>query len=246
MPRRPRESYPGSIHHVVSAGVDRQSIFRDGDDRRQFLKLLADAIGREGLTCLAYCLMGNHFHLVVRVDSGDLSEAMRWLNREYVRWFNRKYARKGHLVETRYWSRRIKTESYLLAVVRYVALNPVKDGFCGAPEDWLWSSHAALVGLRKDLVVEPQELLGLFGDDLTGARSSYARFVAGEASVRHTDPRLASLAAQWDRDAAIAEAHRVHGFSETEIAEVLGCHRRTVTRSLERTKVCGTFVNRAA
>jgi putative transposase len=148
MSRTPRVLDPDVLYHVGSRAVEKRPIFDVfPGDRLQFLGLLDHVVRRYDWRCHAFCLMGNHFHLVLDTPKANLSDGMRYLKGEYAQWFNAVNNREGALFERRFWSEVLDTEAYLVEVCRYVALNPVRAGFCRAPEDWPWSSYAAAIGL---------------------------------------------------------------------------------------------------
>lgn len=174
---------------MCSKGTNDETIFFDDHDRAAFLLQLARAAEKYGWIVLAYCLMSNHYHLVLRVPNGGLSAGMQELNRGYSWRTNRRYGRRMHLFRQRFWSTEVKTGSHLLEASRYAVLNPVKAGICRYPDEWPWSSYRATAGLSPEprfLAVD--ELLGLFGRDLENARRAYVEFVqAGLAPVSETD-----------------------------------------------------------
>ena len=139
MPRRPRGRSATGIHHVISRGVGKQIIFEDSSDRYHYLDLLKQILLEEGAELLAWCLMSNHTHLIIHAPD-HLSEVMKRINTSYAGFFNRKYHRQGHLFQGRFRSEPIEDEIYLLTVVKYIHLNPVKAGF-GRPQDYAWSSY---------------------------------------------------------------------------------------------------------
>src|SRR5262249_43813541 len=126
-------------------------IFVDDVDRVMFLRLLARFEDRFRWTRLAYCLMGNHYHLLMRTPNAGLAAGMQRLNGCYAQWFNRRHARTGHLFQGRYGSELVRTDAHLLATARYIEMNPVAAGLCAAPEEWRWSQSAgALAELLDD------------------------------------------------------------------------------------------------
>ena len=140
MPRSPRNSLPDcGIYHVTARGVDRSLIVRDDIDRRALQELVIKTEGRFGWRYDVYCLMSNHFHLVVRSTLPSLSRGMHWLNGIYAQRFNRRYGRRGHLFENRFSSWIMKSEEHWLDTCRYVLENPVKAGLCEFALDWPWS-----------------------------------------------------------------------------------------------------------
>ena len=178
MSRPLRLTFPGGVHHVYARGNERREIFRDPADRRGFLALMAEVSEQYAARCHAYCLMDNHYHLLIETSQANLSDAVRQLNGVHAQRFNRRHGRSGHLFEGRFRSPLVDTDQYLLEAIRYVVLNPVRAGSVRRAEDWIWSSHRAMAGLAeapKFLAVEGA--LALFGPDFTGARAMYRRFV---------------------------------------------------------------------
>jgi len=163
MPRPHRQQEAGGVYHVTARGNRRQPIFVTDRDREFFVALLERVIARMKWRCLAYCLMGNHFHLALETPEPNLAEGMRRLNGVYAQDFNQRHRLSGHLFQGRYGSTAITREAHLLEVVRYIALNPVRARFCDAPADYRWSSHAALAGVRDDPLVAVDRALAYFG-----------------------------------------------------------------------------------
>jgi REP-associated tyrosine transposase len=163
MARPPRDIDPGTFH-VTRHAVRDTSLFRDDLDRIRFLTELADVSARTGWTCIEYCLMTTHFHLIVDVDAGVLPPAMHQLNFRYACSFNARHATRGHVLERRYNAGRIGSEAHLLAAYRYVARNPVMARLCATPQEWRWSSYAASVGLADSIsFVDASRVLEIFG-----------------------------------------------------------------------------------
>jgi REP element-mobilizing transposase RayT len=148
MVRPLRLHVPGAIYHVISRGNGRQRIFLTDRDRRTFLTRLAAAARRFALRCHAYCLMPNHFHLIVRVNELPLPRAMQQLNSAYAQWFNWRHRRVGHVFQGRYKALLIENGEYFRRVLRYVARNPVRAGLVRHPADWRWSSYRMTAGLQ--------------------------------------------------------------------------------------------------
>jgi REP element-mobilizing transposase RayT len=179
MARSIRVEYPGAVHHVTSRGNERKRIFRSDADRRKFLALLGEAVHRFAWRLTAWVLMSNHFHLVLETpESLTLSDGMQWLNGTYAAWFNAKYKRAGHLFQGRFKSFLIEKEAYLLEVLRYVVLNPVRAKMVERPDDYRWSSYRATAGFEAApdwLALD--ELVPWFGDDQW--QLTYREWVAG-------------------------------------------------------------------
>jgi putative transposase len=147
MARPLRIEFPGAVYHVTSRGNAKGMIFDDEQDRHEFLDILGSVVKKHRWLCHAYCLMGNHYHLLLETTEGNLSRGMRQLNGVYTQAFNRRHKRPGHLFQGRYKAILVEKDSYLLALCRYIVLNPVAAEMVEAPEDWLWSSYQATVGM---------------------------------------------------------------------------------------------------
>jgi putative transposase len=139
MGRLPRHVFPDGTYHVGTRGVDGTVIFRSDDDRRFFLRLFADVVERQHWLVHVFCLMTNHYHLVVESLRDELSVGFHRLNGVYAQQFNRHYRRKGHLFGERFWSGLIEDEEELRETCDYVLANPVRAGLCADPADWPWS-----------------------------------------------------------------------------------------------------------
>jgi len=179
MSRPLRLEIPNGHFHVVSRGNGRQQVFLDDDDRRRFLDLLERNVVGLGWRCLTYCLMGNHYHLLVATPQPNLAEGMRNLNGTYAQCFNKRYERPGHVWQGRYFSQLVQTDRYLRAVLRYVAMNPVRAGLVARAEQWRWSAHAGLLAGRPAKVVDQQWLWGMLDSGPEQGPMAYAAAVAG-------------------------------------------------------------------
>lgn len=181
MPRPLREQVEGGVYHLVSRGVRKLPLFHDDRDRDRFLWLLQATAERYEWEIHAYCLMTNHFHLLVTTHEPNVSAGMQYLNGRYCQWFNWRHAYEGHVVEKRFWSAVIKSDRQLVGVARYIVLNPVRAGICRTAADWRWSSYRALAVARQTFPRVSGWLLGLFHRELPKARERFAEFVrAGE------------------------------------------------------------------
>ena len=146
MARPLRIEFPGATYHVTSRGNRQQPIFVDDADRELFLATLARAMERMDATVLAYCLMGNHYHLVLCTRRGNLSALMRQINGVYTQAVNRRHATSGHVFQGRFKAILVDRDAYLLELLRYVELNPVRAQLVTAAGDWEWSSYRAHTG----------------------------------------------------------------------------------------------------
>jgi REP element-mobilizing transposase RayT len=178
MARPLRIEYPGAFYHVINRGNAGEAIFRDDKDRDKFLRYLEKAVERFSLRLHVYCLMKNHYHLLIETPEANLSRALQWINVSYAAFFNRKHQRSGHLFQGRFRSILIEADEYLSELSRYIHLNPVKAGVVAAPEEYPWSSYRAFIGRTKPPdYLETEWLLSQFGRKPLGATSNYERFV---------------------------------------------------------------------
>ena len=186
MPRPPRLQAAGGIFHITIRGVRRHDIFLDDRDRELFLVLLEHLIRTRGWICHAYCLMPNHFHLVIETPNEDLSAGMHWLNFRYAQWFNERHGYEGHVFDRRFHSVLVESQLHLLELARYVVLNPVRAGFCAHPHEWHWSSYGVMVGAAaRPSFLTVDWLLSQFGREPADARAVYTAFVTeGAAKAR--------------------------------------------------------------
>ncbi|HEY2868207.1 MAG TPA: transposase [Gaiellales bacterium] len=174
--RRPRIDYPGAIHHVTTRGNAKAAIFRTSRDASVFLATLGTVLRDHRWPCFAYCLMPNHYHLLVETPEANLSVGMHSLNTKYARLFNAAHDRVGHVFQQRFHAEAVGKDQHLLEAMRYIALNPVRAGLATTPAAWRWSSHRAMAGLAAPpRWLARDRTLRLFGPD--GA-DAYARFVA--------------------------------------------------------------------
>jgi REP element-mobilizing transposase RayT len=184
MGRAPREFISDGIYHVYSRGSNRQAIFAFDPDRVDFLECLSRVVRQYELRCLSYCLMQNHYHLIVQTPDGRLSWALKALNGRYALRFNRRYERDAHLFKNRFGAVLQEDELQFLWTLRYVARNPVELGLCAGAEDWRWSSYRAAVGLDPPPgFLDVDALLSYFGDDARTAVAGYRELVSAWSGV---------------------------------------------------------------
>jgi REP element-mobilizing transposase RayT len=185
MPRPLRHEESGAVYHVTARGNRRAAIFADDVDRRTYLLTLAQTRARFRWRCLTYCLMHNHFHLVVMTPEPNLAVGMNRLNSLYAQSFNRRHRLTGHLFQGRYHSVAARTEVQVLEAMRYVALNPVRADLCESPGEWTWSGHRALAGTAPPGVVDVGAVWGMFDPADTGAGPArYSAFVEDGIAMR--------------------------------------------------------------
>jgi putative transposase len=178
MARPLRIEYPGAVYHITSRGNEKKIIFKDERDREIFLDILSQVDKLYNWICHAYCLMNNHYHLIIETPDGNLSAGMRQLNGVYTQAFNRQYNRVGHLFQGRYKGILIQKDSHLLEVCRYVVLNPVRAKAVKRPEQWRWSSYQATAGIEKPHpCLSTEWILNQFGSTRRSAEKAYRKFV---------------------------------------------------------------------
>lgn len=178
MPRPPRVNVANGVYHVTARGNRKQPICLEDDDYRLILRLLDNVAGRQRWHCLAYCLMTNHYHLVLRTPNADLSVGMHRLNSAYAHWFNERHGFAGHVFQKRFHAVLVESDSHLLELSCYLALNPVRAGLCSDPRAWRWSSYNAMLGAPKAVAcLAVEEALSYFAREPEQARKAFERFV---------------------------------------------------------------------
>jgi REP element-mobilizing transposase RayT len=193
MARRQRVQEGGATYHVTTHGMAELAVLPDAAAKQHFLWLLAEVGGRERWRIRAYCLMTTHYHLLVTTPEPTISTGMRSLNGRYARWLNFERERRGHVWEERFHGNPIRQESHFLECIRYLALNPVRAGIVTTPQEWTWSSYAALAGLSRPADFLDQTVLyPLFGPTRAVSISQIREFV--ETAAR-PDSRPLALAA---------------------------------------------------
>ena len=178
MARPLRLEYAGAIYHVTSRGDRREDIFDDDADRRRWLEIINAVCERFNWRIHAYCLMDNHYHLVIETIDGNLSKGMRQLNGVYTQYYNRRHEYSGHLFQGRYKAIHVDKDTYLLELTRYVVLNPIRARMVTEVGAWPWSSYSAMVGQAEvPTWLETDWLLSQFGKQRKRAREKYIDFV---------------------------------------------------------------------
>ncbi len=178
MARPLRIQYAGAVYHLTSRGNARKAIFREDKDRWIFLKILKEVMDRYHWLCHTYCLMDNHYHLVVETQEGNLSKGMRQLNGVYTIRFNKRHNTVGHIFQGRYKAILVQKETHLLEVCRYVVLNPVRAKEVESPERWKWSSYRGMAGMEKPHpCLTTKWLLEQFASERRKAERKFREFV---------------------------------------------------------------------
>jgi putative transposase len=186
MSRPLRLEFAGALYHVTSRGNERKAIYQQEDDFELFLKILSDVCEQFNWIIHAYCLMTNHYHLLVETPDANLSKGMRQLNGVFTQSINRKHQRVGHLFQGRYKAILIDKDAYLLELCRYIVLNPVRARMVDSPREWFWSSWHSMVGSKASPPwLATDALLQLFASERNQAIIEYVQFVeaGGNATI---------------------------------------------------------------
>jgi len=187
MARPLRLEHPGAVWHVTSRGNNREDIYRSDEDHLKFLSIFVEAVRRFSWIVHAYTLMTNHFHLVLETPEPTLSRGMKWMNGKYAQWFNRKYQRCGHLFQGRFKGFLVEKQSYLLTLIQYVALNPVRAGMVERPEQYPWSSYRATAGFETAPPwLTTEWALTPFGLDLITQQQGYREYVDAGVGIERS------------------------------------------------------------
>jgi REP element-mobilizing transposase RayT len=180
MPRHRRLEVPGAVYHVITRGIERRDIFIDKGDYEEFLRRLKEGLESTGSKCYGWALMPNHFHLLIQTGKKPLSDLMRKLLTGYAMYFNAHHKRRGYVYQNRYKSILCQAEVYLLELVRYIHLNPLRANLVPniqALRSFAWCGHGALMGTRKNDWQATDDILVHFGKTLQVARFQYERFL---------------------------------------------------------------------
>lgn len=189
MARKPRLHLPGGIYHAMLRGNAGQSIFFSDEDRYRLYLLLQEGIARFNYRMHGFCLMDNHLHLAIQVTDIPLSKIMQNLAFRYTQWINKRERRTGHLFQGRYKAILVEKDNYLLELVRYLHLNPVRAGLVTQPEDYPWSGHLAYLGQEVLPWLTTQWVLSQFNREQEPARRGYQQFVHEGIGLGH-EPRF--------------------------------------------------------
>ena len=259
MSRPLRIETAGGVFHITSRGNERKPIFLNPADRRSFLEIFSFVLDRYLWRCLAWCLMENHYHLVVQTLEPTLSTGMRELNGVYARRFNLRHERVGHLFQGRFKASLVESEGHLAEVMRYTLLNPVRSGLAEDPSDWTWSSWSTHFGVDREALAEllgsheqmaefrPESLIEgldcrseIAPSPVSGSRSFVAARITEqppplppEVSVLERIPSKAIRMHRPWTDEQFYSAY-LFGLSMREIAALADCHYSTVSRRVNR------------
>jgi len=250
MSRQPRIQFPGAFYHITSRGNRRADIFLDDHDYLTWHETFARTSDKFGFISHSFCLMPNHFHILLETLQANLSDGMQFLNSHYSQHFNKRHDKIGHLLQGRFNAQLVDHDSYLAELGRYIALNPVRAGLVASAAEWRWSSYRYTAGLAAPPPwLETERILACFGQISNEQRHrAFRAFVAGgidsdnplkkRRKSQKATPQssvapqpLAAYATQSDRKTAISDAISSGAYSKKDIAEAFGVSKKTVTRA---------------
>ena len=251
MSRAPRIVFPGAIYHVTSRGNRRAAIYHDRRDHLIWLDTLSETVDKHELKVYAFCLMPNHYHLLIETVQANLSAAMLQLNSSYCQHFNHRHGLTGHVIQGRFHAVNVARSEQMLAVARYISLNPVRAKLVHDAADWPWSSHRYYLALDDAPGwLETSWLLSQFGSgDRSQRIAAYKEFVANGIDLpdplrfhkERPNPQsedaqsLISFASIYpERDEAMARAFQTSAYTRQQIANHFGVSIRTVARAIDR------------
>jgi len=189
MARQLRINYPGAFYHVTSRGNEQKAVFKSKREREKFLEYLETATLRYNAVVHVYCLMDNHYHILLETPSGNLPQIMRHINGAYTTYFNVKRSRSGHLFQGRYKAILVDADAYAKELSRYIHLNPVRAKMAEKPEEYKWSSYLDYIGERKiHEWLNRDFILGYFGNKIPAAEREYKTFVSGLGGKEYESP----------------------------------------------------------
>ena len=236
MARKPRIHYPGAVYHVILRGNAGESIFFDDRDRYRLYLILQYVVERFGCRIHGFCFMTNHIHLVVQSGDVSLSRIMQNLTLRFTKWVNYTQSRTGHIFQGRYKALLLDADAYLMELVRYVHLNPVRAGMVASPDDYPWSGHHAYMGKEKLPWLTTDWVLSMYSNDKQKARQRYETFVAeGIGETRRNefhdgtcDGRILGDDNFADEAFAKANQRRIHDYRLADIVSAV-CRRYGIT-----------------
>jgi len=174
MPRVSRKKSQSKIYHIMLRGINQQSIFEDDGDYDKFMDILSTYKRDIGYEIYAYCLMGNHVHLLMKEGKEEISNTVKRIGTSYVHWYNWQYDRKGHLFQDRFKSEAVENDTYLLTALRYVHQNPVKAGLAKNCADYKWSSYIEYIG--KEEITDTGFICEMFDKNRDKAIQRFIKF----------------------------------------------------------------------
>ena len=194
MARPLRIEYSGAFYHITSRGNEQKDIFKSKKDREKFISYLESASVRYGAVIHAYCLMSNHYHLIIETPNGNLSQIMKHINSSYTTYYNIKRKRSGHLLQGRYKAILIDGDAYATELSRYIHLNPIRAGIVSVPEEYPWMSYRFYIGEKAPDWLTTGFTLEYFSKDIEIAKVKYKLFVHDLINQVYQSPLLETVA----------------------------------------------------
>lgn len=187
MPRKPRIEFPGAFYHIIVRGNHGQVVFHDDQDKKKFLSVLNDYWVKFDFTLYAFVLLDNHVHILIETQNIPLSKIMQGANQRYTQYYNLRYKQSGHLFQGRYKAILCQRDSYLLKLVSYIHLNPVRAGIVLKPSEYTWSSHISYLNNSKSEFLNTSFVLDLLSRSSKNARKKYLQFVNNHIGQQHQE-----------------------------------------------------------
>ncbi len=232
MARPLRLEFPGALYHVTSRGDRREDIYLTDDDRLAYLDILDKVCGRFNWIIHAYCLMGNHYHLLIETPDGNLSKGMRQLNGVYTQHFNRTHKSVGHVYQGRYKAIIVQKETYLLEVARYIVLNPVRARMVRSAKDWPWSSYRATAGQASPPEwLNTLTIIAHFSRRKAAAIYRYRRFISEGKNLPPIWEKLKNQIYIADEEYIENIQRKID--KDIDISEIPVSQRRSIPKSLD-------------
>jgi putative transposase len=243
LPRRARKKSESGIYHIYFRGINRQSIFEDEKDSERFFKTLLNYQPTCGYTVYAYCLMGNHIHLLLKVGKEPIEQIMRRICGSYVYWYNVKYDRIGNLFQDRFSSEPVESDAYFLTVVRYIHQNPLKAGLVSDIGEYRWSSYREYVNINKRKMIDVSFTFNIFDNDTEKALSSFIQFnnqltddkcLDMEKRNRITDEEARNLIKEICKVSAATDLQKLDVLTRNKFLRKLKVEHNLSIRQIER------------
>lgn len=234
MARKPRVEYPGALHHVMCRGNNGEYVLNKDEDKLIYLELVTKYKERYGFKLYSYCIMNNHVHLLIEMETVELSKIMQGIQQSFTQRYNKKYNRTGHVFQQRYKAVLCDKDNYLLQLIKYIHYNPVEAGI-EAGLNYQWSSHNNYLKFKNDGLVEIDFVLGMFSEDYKKAHRLYEEFM----NLNNGDNDIDDYTIKYESSVAMGED--IDKSSTMDIDEIIDliCLRAGVKREeiIRRSKI---------
>ncbi|WP_173107745.1 transposase [Bacillus sp. KH172YL63] len=233
MPRQARTQSKTGVYHVIVRGVNKQEIFHDDHDRIKYLDLLKRYKSQSGFRMYAWCLMGNHVHLLLKEESEGISLVMKRVGVSYAFYYHSKYRTAGHLFQDRFKSERVENQKYFLTVARYIHQNPIKAGIVSLPHEWKWSSCLGYYGqtVYPPTLLDPNYLLSMFSPHLPIARTEFKQFNERNANDQCLDE--SSVIRLTDDEARVEIIKHIGSYQIPQVKSLPREERMTILKNIK-------------